>query len=195
MNKAKSLLKRGEDRSASDLSPEPQRGEGDGIPVETMYDVLRNKRRRLVLHYLLNSRDHEAVLGSVATQIAAWENEIPVSAVTSTLRKRTYNTLQQTHLPKLDEAGLIEYERDRGTIVLTTDPRQLELFLRALPKVNSSWTTGFLAAGFLLWLMLAANWMAVHVLHLYHPGQIWILTGFALLLVGGGLFHVVRIFR
>jgi len=178
-----------------DVSPEPQESPVEGIPVETMYDMLRNKRRRLVLHYLLNSRDHEAVLGSVATQIAAWENEIPVSAVTSTLRKRTYNTLQQTHLPTMDEAGLIEYERDRGTIVLATDPRQLELFLRALPKVNSSWTVGFLAAGFVLWLMLVANWIAVHVLELYRPGQVWILTGFALLLVGGGLFHVFRIFR
>jgi len=195
VTQATSTLERGKGGSEMDVSPEPQESSVEGIPVETMYDMLRNKRRRLVLHYLLNSRDHEAVLGSVATQIAAWENEIPVSAVTSTLRKRTYNTLQQNHLPKMDEAGLIEYERDRGTIVLATDPRQLELFPRALPKVNSSWTIGFLAAGFVLWLMLVANWIAVHVLELYRPGQVWILTGFALLLVGGGLFHVVRIFR
>mgnify|MGYP006296026515 CR=1 FL=1 len=195
MTQATSTLDRGTGGSEIDVSPEPQESPVEGIPVETMYDMLRNKRRRLVLHYLLNAHNHEAVLGSVATQIAAWENEIPVSAVTSTLRKRTYNTLQQNHLPKMDEAGLIEYERDRGTIVLASDPRQLELFLRALPKVNSSWTIGFLAAGFVLWLMLVANWIAVHILELYRPGQVWILTGFALLLVGGGLVHVVRIFR
>lgn len=160
-----------------------------------MYDVMRNRRRRLVLQYLVDAPDHRAVIGTLATQIAAWENELPVSAVTSTLRKRTYNTLQQTHLPALDDAGLLEYDHYRGTVDLTVDPRQLQLFLTVLPKAGSNWTRGFLIAGFVLWLLLATNWLAVHVFHVYKPGSTAAITGMALFLVLVGFLHVYRLFR
>lgn len=169
-------------------------GAGD-VPLDVLYDILRNKRRRLVLHYLINVPDHRAVLGSIATQVAAWENDIPMTAVTSKLRKRTYNTLQQTHLPKMHEDGIIEYDRNRGTITLSVNPSQLELFLHVLPKTGGTWTKGFLLAGFVLWLILAGNWIAVHVLSLYRPGGAATITAMALFLVLVGFLHVYRLFR
>lgn len=168
---------------------------GWDVPLDTLYDILRNKRRRLVLHYLVSVPDNQAVLGTLATQVAAWENEIPLSAVTSTLRKRTYNTLQQTHLPKMHEADIIDYDRPRGTVTLTAHPSQLELFLHILPRTNSMWTKGFLFSGFVLWSILAANWVFVHVLNLYKPGAGATLTALALFLVLLGFIHVYRLFR
>jgi len=165
------------------------------VPLDELYGVLKNKRRRLVLHYLLNARDHEGVLGTVATQIAAWENDIPVAEVDSTLRKRTYNTLQQTHLPKMDEVGLVEYDRYRGTISLAVSPRSLRAFLVALPKTSEIGWRLFFGSGVALWLLLAANWVAVHVLELYSPGNARLLTGLALLLVFVGIVQVGRLLR
>lgn len=167
----------------------------DDVPLDTLYDILRNERRRLTLYYLLNVHDHRAVLGSLATQVAAWENDIPVSAVTSKLRKRTYNTLQQTHLPKMDEADIIDYNRQRGTVTLTANPSQLELFLNVLPKTGSTWTKSFLLSGFVLWLLIAANWLAVHFFHIYHPGTGSTLSAMTLFLVFLGFVHVYRLFK
>ena len=165
------------------------------VPLDELYGILKNKRRRLVLHYLLNAADHEGVLGTIATQIAAWENDIPVAEVDSTLRKRTYNTLQQTHLPKMDEVGLVEYDRYRGTISLAVSPRSLRAFLVTLPKTGDMGWRLFFGTGVALWLLLAANWVAVHVLELYSPGNARILTGLALLLVFVGILQVGRMLR
>lgn len=176
-------------------SPDDRQSPIRGVPLDTVYDILRNERRRLILHYLVSVPDHEAAIGSLATQIAAWENGIPHSAVTSTLRKRTYNTLQQTHLPRMDEAGLVDYDHHRGTVVLAVKPRQVEIFLGVLPRTGSVWTTGFLLSGFVLWLLLALNWLLVHVFQVYKPGSGSILTGLTLALVFVGFLHVYRILR
>lgn len=179
----------------SKTSPDSRQSPISGVSLDTLYDILRNERRRLILHYLVNVPDHEAVLGTLATQIAAWENQIPFSSVTSTLRKRTYNTLQQNHLPRMDDAGLIQYDRNRGTITLAVNPKKLEIFLSFLPRSGTIWTTGFLLSGFVLWLLLALNWIMVHVLHVYKPGSASVLTGLTLFLVFVGFVHVYRLFK
>ena len=179
----------------SNTSPDSRESPISGVSLDTLYDILRNERRRLILHYLVSVPDHEAVLGTLATQIAAWENDIPYSSVTSTLRKRTYNTLQQNHLPRMDEVGLIQYDRNRGTIALDVNPQRLEIFLSFLPRSGSLWTTGFLLSGFVLWLLLAINWIMVHVLHVYKPGANMVLTGLTLFLVFVGFVHVYRFFK
>lgn len=193
----------GEDRSDgqpvrdSDGSapPETTNGPIEGVPLDRMYDVLRNRRRRLVLHYLVNAPEHEAVLKTLATQVAAWENDVPLSAVSSKLRKRTYNGLQQTHLPMMDEAGVIEYDHDRGTVALAVRPERIELFLTVLPRTGTVWTKGFLLAGVVLWAILALNWLAVHVFDLYRSGSAAVISALTLVLVLVGLLHVYRVFR
>lgn len=176
-------------------APKAGAGPVDNVPLDTMYDVLRNRRRRLVLHYLVETPGHRAIIGTLATQIAAWENDIPVASVTSKQRKRTYNTLQQNHLSKMDDAGVLVYDRHRGTVELTAKPRQLEVFLTALPKTGSPWTKAFLLAGFVLWLILMLNWLSVHVFHVYSPGAGVTVTGFTLFLVMVGFIHVLRLLR
>ena len=165
------------------------------LPLDTLYDILSNRRRRLVLHYLVNVDGHEAVVGSLATQVAAWENDIPITAVNSTLRKRAYNTLQQSHLPKMDSSDVIEYDRSRSTITLTANPNQLELFLNVLPKTQGVWTKGILFAGFVLWFVLSSNWLAAHVLHIYTTSNAAILSGITLFLVFVGYAYVYHLFQ
>ncbi|MHB9287019.1 hypothetical protein ACKVMT_08265 [Halobacteriales archaeon Cl-PHB] len=194
MNPLDRLHSRKQRVSPADVSPDREGGPVKDVPIETIFDILSNRRRRLVLYYIVNVPEHEAVLGTLATQVAAWENGIPVSAISSTQRKRTYNTLQQTHLPKLDKSGIVEYDRNRGTVSLLVSPRQLAVYLKTLPRIGSSWTLGLFLSGLLLWFMLAGNWIAVHVLGLYQPGQRRIIVGFALFLVGVGLIHVYRTF-
>jgi len=152
-------------------SPELSGGPVDDVGLDVLYDMLRNHRRRMVLFYLANSPGGKTSIGPLAEQLAAWENEIPVSSVNSKLRKRTYNTLQQHHLPKLDSTGIIEYDRARGRVELLTDPRQLKLFLSVLPRTKSSWITRFLLLGTIFWLALLANWIGVHLLNVFPPGS------------------------
>ena len=80
-----------------------------------MFGVLSNQRRRQVLRYLLDESD-ETTLGDLAEHIASIENDKPERALTSTERKRVYICLYQCHLPKLDDADVIEFDQARKTV-------------------------------------------------------------------------------
>mgnify|MGYP000501254225 CR=1 FL=1 len=101
---------------------------GSSLSKDEIFDLLKNGRRRGVLRYL---REHggSAVLSDVAEHIAAEENGITVRELSSAQRKRVYIGLYQCHLPKLDSAGVIEYDQNRGTIELQDSVTQLEEYL------------------------------------------------------------------
>jgi predicted transcriptional regulator len=95
--------------------------------LDQIFAILRNHRRRLVLEYL---REHDSTTqGDLARHVAAVENGIPESAVTSTQRKRVYVSLYQAHLPKLDDFGAISFDRDRGTVERTARTDELLQYL------------------------------------------------------------------
>ncbi|WIV67053.1 DUF7344 domain-containing protein [Natrialbaceae archaeon AArc-T1-2] len=102
--------------------------EDDQLSKDVIFELLKNRRRREVLTYLLEA-DDTVTLGELAEQIAAWENDTDVNALSSDQRKRVYVALYQTHLPKMDDAGIIEYDQDRGLIELSDNADLLMMYL------------------------------------------------------------------
>lgn len=98
------------------------------ISQSDVFDVLSNPRRRFVLYYL---REVEASveLNELARQIAAWENDTDESELTDQDRKRVYVSLYQTHVPKLTDVGLVEYDQDSGTVRLTDRTSVIDEYL------------------------------------------------------------------
>jgi hypothetical protein len=95
--------------------------------LNLVFTILQNHRRRLVLEYL---RERESTTqGDLARHVAAVENDITESAVSSTQRKRAYVSLYQAHLPKLDDFGAISFDRDRGTVERTDRTDELLQYL------------------------------------------------------------------
>ncbi|WP_231189783.1 hypothetical protein [Haladaptatus sp. DYF46] len=82
---------------------------------DQVYHLLQNERRRNVLRYL-HDVEGKVSMRDIAEQVAAWENDSTVQAITSSERQRVYIPLYQSHLPKLDEEGIIEYDQSRGTV-------------------------------------------------------------------------------
>lgn len=91
-----------------------QRGE---LSKDIIFDILRNQRRRYVLKYLNQNRGH-GTLSEAAEWVAGQENQVEEGVPSSKQRKRVYVSLYQTHLPRMDDANVIEFERDRGDIDL-----------------------------------------------------------------------------
>ncbi|WP_439026000.1 DUF7344 domain-containing protein [Haloarchaeobius sp. DT45] len=118
-----------------------------GPTKEELFEVLSNRRRRQTLHYLLQQEDETATKRELSRQLAAWENDEPVDMVSSSERKRVYIALHQTHLPKLDDAGLVDYEPSTGTITLTDVCQELDVYLDAVSEDDSSWSTFYLGLG------------------------------------------------
>jgi len=96
---------------------DPPRQNGSSLPKGEIFDLLKNSRRRQIIQYL---REHDgyAELNDVAEHIAAEENDTTVRQLSSDQRKRVYIGLYQCHLPKMDKLGVVEYDKNRGTIEL-----------------------------------------------------------------------------
>ena len=82
-----------------------------------VFELLSADRRQAVLLYL-NTTDGTADLGDLAEHIAGQECGCTPAELSSQQRKRVYVGLYQCHLPKMSDAGVIEYDSDRGTVEL-----------------------------------------------------------------------------
>jgi len=110
--------------------------------VDDMFDVLSNHRRRRVLTYL--ESNETAAVGELAEHIASIENKKPVSALSSQERKRVYIALYQSHLSKMAAAGVVDYDKNRGTVSLTEDATELCSLLES-PVRSRRWSAYYLA--------------------------------------------------
>ena len=89
------------------------------LSQDQVFDLLSNSRRRFVLHYLKQA-EGPVRLSELAAEIAAIENDISVDELTSQQRKRTYVSLYQTHIPKLQDAGAVSYDAETGMVDLAS---------------------------------------------------------------------------
>ncbi len=106
------------------------------------FEILTNARRRYTLSYL-RSRTGAVSIGELAEVVAAWENDTSIELVSSKERKSVYTSLYQTHLPKMADAGVIEYDRQRGNVQLSDRANELDEYL--YPTVQASnWSTYYL---------------------------------------------------
>lgn len=99
------------------------------LSQDVIFDVLSSSRRRYVLYYL-SQHEEPVELPSLAEEVAAWETESTVEELSSQERKRVYVSLYQTHIPKLQEVGLVDYDQDSGEVSLTEESDQIQGFLR-----------------------------------------------------------------
>ncbi|ELY49564.1 hypothetical protein C495_00005 [Natronorubrum sulfidifaciens JCM 14089] len=78
-----------------------------------MFHILGNDRRRSIVQ-LLAAEAGQVDVSDIASEIAA--NESDTTPVPNNLYKSVYVSLQQTHLPQLQEDAVIEYDSDAKTI-------------------------------------------------------------------------------
>ncbi|MUW14679.1 hypothetical protein GJ633_08370 [Halorubrum sp. CBA1125] len=102
----------------------------NGLSQDALFSLLSNPRRRFILQYL-NRTGETIQLQDLATEVAAWENETEPENLTGKQRKRLYVSLYQTHIPKLEAAGIVDYDGDTGEIRLTDRGNDLNRYLDA----------------------------------------------------------------
>jgi hypothetical protein len=110
---------------------------------DVIFELLKNQRRRYVLRYLADDPG-PVRLRDLAERIAAWENDKPIGALDSDERKRVYVGLYQCHLTKMDDAGVVEFNQDRGLIALGDRAPLLYQYLDPGQEADGSWSFGYL---------------------------------------------------
>ncbi|UIP01325.1 hypothetical protein Hbl1158_15545 (plasmid) [Halobaculum sp. CBA1158] len=102
--------------------------EPEPLPLDVTFEILKNQRRRLVLSHL-DAVDGETTIGELAEHIAAIENDCTVQELGAQQRKRVYIGLYQCHLPKMDDASVVDFNRNRGRVELQAEADPLFEYL------------------------------------------------------------------
>lgn len=162
----------------------PQNGASELEPAE-IHDVLRNDRRRLVLQRLRDRPDDQPVR-DLAEHVAGVEaDETPPPR---NVRQSVYVSLHQTHLPKLDELGIVEYDAESKNVCLAEHADEVTVYMEVVPKYGLSWGEYYLGLGLFGGLLILAKLVGV-------PGlaavEGVVLAGVLVALVlGSALYHV-----
>ncbi|MFP8957103.1 ArsR family transcriptional regulator [Natrialbaceae archaeon A-CW3] len=85
----------------------------EALAESEVFHILGNDRRRAIVQ-LLADQPGQLDVSDVATEIAELESD--AGSVPNNLYKSVYVSLQQTHLPQLEEDGVIAYDSTAKTI-------------------------------------------------------------------------------
>jgi hypothetical protein len=144
-------------RAATDTSGRPST---ESLSHDTLYEVLSNRRRRYVIHFLQSREgdDGAVELGTLAEQIAAWEEDVNVDRITSRQRKTVYTALQQRHLPQMDDAGLVAFDSRAGTVTPTGALSRVDVYTEVVPRGDFPWSQYYLGLSGITTVLLVAVW-------------------------------------
>ena len=154
---------------------------------DAIFSMLSNQRRRYVIHYL-KQHPERVTIRDLSQQIAAWENGVSVEALTYKQRKRVYTSLHQTHLPKLDDSGVVDYDRDRGIVSLNDRSRELEMYLEVVRSDDVPWSTYYFGLSVIAGAVVLLAWVGLPPFAAV-PGLAYA-TLFAVVLSLSALVHV-----
>lgn len=126
-------------RKSNEIKPYLQQEDPQlDVSKSKLYDILKNRRRRLALQLLIKENG-SMKLSELAEQIASYENDKPVAEISATERKSVYVSLYQSHLPKLDQAGFVDYNQSRGIVEPNKQTKDLTGSSLEVPTAWFSW--------------------------------------------------------
>lgn len=121
--------------SATELGVERPTLDERRASIDESLSLLSNRRRRDVLYRL--SEAEVTSVDSLAATIAAREASVPAEQLPEDDRKRVQVDLYHTHLPKLADRGLIEYDARSGTVRWSAATDVLESLLKCCYELET----------------------------------------------------------
>lgn len=125
-----------------------------------LFDVFSNARRRRAVQYL-KRQGGTCDLAPLVEQVAAWENDTAPDDVTRTQRRRVYISLYQTHLPMLEDHGIVDWDPDGHEIELLPSEERFEPYLDRHLENQRPWHRLYAAATAVGLVGLGLSWLAV----------------------------------
>lgn len=85
--------------------------------LSALFFLLKPSRRRQVIWYVTSLNQGEPVsVKELSKHIAVVEEDVAPDAVSNAAYRRVYSNLDQSHLPKLADADVIQYNADRQLV-------------------------------------------------------------------------------
>lgn len=111
----------------------------DRLTQNDVFEVLRNRRRRFALHALKRA-DEPLTVSDLSNRVTAWEQGVDPEEVVHEDRRHVHSALRRTHLPKLDEADVVEYDPDSNVVRPTEAFADLDIYMEVLRGREIPWS-------------------------------------------------------
>ncbi|MFC7080861.1 DUF7344 domain-containing protein [Halorussus caseinilyticus] len=111
-----------------------------------IHNVLRNDRRRHAIQHLRDA-DGPLSVDALAEHIATVETG--ESPPPRDVRKSVYVSLHQTHLPKLDDLEIVDYDQREQVLELRERAEEVEVYMEVVSEDDISWATYYLGVSVL----------------------------------------------
>jgi hypothetical protein len=137
--------------------------EDESTTYDETFELLSNHRRRYTLHYL-EQNEGPVTLGDLSEQVAAWENDTTTEELSYDERKRVYTSLQQIHLPRMDDADVVVFDDREGVIELGPEATELSVYLEVVDEGDISWSAFYIGLSLLNAVVIATAVLGLPVL-------------------------------
>lgn len=138
-------------------------GEAPTLSKDDVFEVFSNERRRLVFDYLHRREEDGPVdVSEISTHVAAAELETTPERIRYDERKSVHTALHQFHLPKMDAAGIVEFDNRSGDITLTEAGRELDVYLETVSGDEIPWALYFVLLSGTMMAAVLAVWLGVY---------------------------------
>jgi len=112
----------------------------DSESLDTTFALLSDTRRRYVL-YDLSRTNGATSLSELAERVVALETGESPTVVSDERRREVELSLAHVHLPKLADAGVVEFDGRSGDVVFVNESGTLERVLEFAGQVEDATTT------------------------------------------------------
>ena len=123
------------------------------VPESKVHFVLSSPRRRETLRYLAK-RSGRATLRELSEFIAS--NETGTVPAPRQVRETVYVSLHQTHLPALEELGIVEYDTTTKEVISLEPSRELRVYMEVVTRFGITWDEYYRYLGVLGLLVVVA---------------------------------------
>lgn len=104
----KTLVQLFNESSDSHVDPDDK----EGLSADEVLDLLAAARRRAAIEHLATTNQAHVRVTDLAERVAGTEYDRDPADVSSDERKRVYISMIQSHLPPLDDAGVVDYDKE-----------------------------------------------------------------------------------
>lgn len=106
------------------------------------------------------------------------------------VRQSVYVSLHQTHLPKLDDHDVVDYDTDSKVVTLADGIDDVRVYMEVVPRDDISWAEYYLGLGVLGLSLLVAHTVGVPAVSAVDV-RIW-LGGVLLIFAASATYQIVR---
>lgn len=128
-----------------------------------------------MINYLLKE-DRPVSIQELSRELATWEFDVDQDELTDQQEKRIYVALYQTHIPKLEDVGVIEYDSDASLVELTDEATQLQPYVEEVPEEERPWPWYYLTVAVIGIVLYAAVQFSIPPLDALSTFQVGLAT-------------------